>query len=518
MNRRQVMWLLLLIIIVGVAIRSYQLTARSLWFDEAFSWRLIQFPWPEMMTRIAADVHPPLYYILLRGWGNIFGTSLVALRSFSIFLAGATIAAAYLFAASAWRSRAVGLLAAALLALSGWQAAFAWEARMYSLGTFLAIGSSWLLLKAVRRNPQRLWWWLAYAVMAAAFIYTHYFALLTVLGQGIFVVTILIAQTRWRLGEMMQARLSWYALSAAGAVVLLLAPWLPTFWRQNSQVQAAFWVPPIGGWSIPDTFYRMFFPTASLPIHQWPAAGLTILPLAVVVVLWLWLAFDGGRARRREGRVNNPICQANWLVLLCGAVPFLLSVVISFVGQSLYQDRFLVFANIFIFIGLAHLLLRLPWASWRRLAIVAVLLFFVAAYVRYWQELDIPRKPGAQAAARQVFSQINPNERLLVSSPFVFFAIDHYAREEYGSKVIPKIYSEAGEFPHFAGGPIFTEDDFMTPQNVAEVSDKVLWVVDTTGFGGSKAALSPEWRLAQEWSYPEVFVYQGEIIVRKYAR
>ena len=60
LSRRTVTLLLALVVIIGVGLRSFELTARSLWFDEAFSWRLIQFPLAEMITRDAADVHPPL--------------------------------------------------------------------------------------------------------------------------------------------------------------------------------------------------------------------------------------------------------------------------------------------------------------------------------------------------------------------------------------------------------------------------------------------------------------------------
>src|SRR3989338_11107154 len=84
MIRRQTAGLLGVIVLLGVALRSYHLGARGLWFDEAFSWRLIQFPLPELPTRAAADVHPPLYYILLKLWASIFDTSLLSLRLFSV--------------------------------------------------------------------------------------------------------------------------------------------------------------------------------------------------------------------------------------------------------------------------------------------------------------------------------------------------------------------------------------------------------------------------------------------------
>src|SRR5688572_15792167 len=105
MTRRSALWMLALIIGVGVGLRTYHLTARSIWFDESFSWRLVQFPWSEVISRTAADAHPPLYYLVLKTWANVFGNSLFALRSLSVALAGISLALVYGLTSSAARSR-----------------------------------------------------------------------------------------------------------------------------------------------------------------------------------------------------------------------------------------------------------------------------------------------------------------------------------------------------------------------------------------------------------------------------
>ncbi len=55
----------------------------NLWFDECYTVGLLQRPFAEMVRAAAADVHPLLYYLMLRGWAALFGESLVALRLFS---------------------------------------------------------------------------------------------------------------------------------------------------------------------------------------------------------------------------------------------------------------------------------------------------------------------------------------------------------------------------------------------------------------------------------------------------
>src|SRR6185437_16752126 len=101
--RRITVPIALLFILGGaVALRCYHLADRSLWFDEAFCWRLMQFPFGEMIRRVGLDNHPPLYFILLYGWSGLFGDSVWALRSLSVLLGCLTILGVYLFVVEAF--------------------------------------------------------------------------------------------------------------------------------------------------------------------------------------------------------------------------------------------------------------------------------------------------------------------------------------------------------------------------------------------------------------------------------
>lgn len=504
MSRKAALWLLVGIVLFGVGLRSFELTSRSLWFDEAFSWRLVQFPVKEMIDRAAQDVHPPLYYLLLRGWTFVFGLSVVALRSFSVVFAGATVAAAFLFVKSAFRSNYAALLASLLIAVSGWQIQFAWEARMYTLGTFLAIVSSWLLVVATRKTKGGLGIWMLYGGIIAAFAYIHYIAFYTIAAHALFVAGSIIDRTKWRIGEMLQLRLTWHALVAAVIAALIYAPWFPVFLSQNARVQEQYWVPRIGGWSIPDTFYRMAIPTAGIPSHAGFAMVGTIIPLFIVTVSWILLV----RWKKSAG---------SWLVVLCAVAPFVLSIVVSFVGQSLYQDRFLIFAQPFILIGFAVLIARIPFLIFRRIVTIGVVGGFLVAYIMFWQELDISNKPGVRTAAKYISANMQDGDRVVVNSPFVFFPLLHYAKEEFKGKLDPKLYSSSGDLVHFAGGPILITDDVVGPV-VWESASRTVWAVDTTGFGGNKLEAPSGWKSRSTQPFEEVYPYQGKVYVTEYER
>lgn len=58
---------------VAAIARFYNLTTTGIWLDEAFSVLLSVKSVSEILFHTARDVHPPLYYLILHGWINIFG-------------------------------------------------------------------------------------------------------------------------------------------------------------------------------------------------------------------------------------------------------------------------------------------------------------------------------------------------------------------------------------------------------------------------------------------------------------
>ena len=70
--------------VLGSLLLSLRYLGRDLWFDEAFSVLAIVKPWPELLSFLGGDVHPPLYYMFLKAWGGIFGMSPEALRCMSL--------------------------------------------------------------------------------------------------------------------------------------------------------------------------------------------------------------------------------------------------------------------------------------------------------------------------------------------------------------------------------------------------------------------------------------------------
>lgn len=210
---------LLGVLLLGWALRTHALDARSLWADEGWTLVLTEGPGLGDVTRtLAADQHPPLYFVTFRVWRALTGESEFALRYFSVLISMVAVAAVYPLARALF-TPLTGLLAALLLALADLPIDLAQEVRHYSLLATLAIVSSVFYVR---------WWRYAsrasragHVLSSLALLYTHYLGAFVLLAQGAH----LLAFGRGR--RLLDG------LFLFGAVGLGFLPWAPVVLDQN---------------------------------------------------------------------------------------------------------------------------------------------------------------------------------------------------------------------------------------------------------------------------------------------
>lgn len=132
--------------------------------------------------------HPPLYFLMARGWMHLFGNSTLASRVLPVLLSLLGLPLMYGLAIELFESRLVAWLSTVFLALSPFDILFAQTARQYSFLTTTVIASSWLLLRAMRLSTWQHWGW--YTLSVAIGLYVHPFFTLTVAAQGGYVLLI----------------------------------------------------------------------------------------------------------------------------------------------------------------------------------------------------------------------------------------------------------------------------------------------------------------------------------------
>ncbi|MCU0482513.1 MAG: glycosyltransferase family 39 protein, partial [Anaerolineae bacterium] len=156
MTNRLTLLFIIPILLIAVFLRVYHLNAQSFWFDEAFAWNIIIQP--DMFPRIAADTHPPLFYLLMRGWMSMMGDSELALRYLSVCISTLTVAVMYPLGREVAKKLGFGtvfipLTAMLFFALNDADIFHAQEARNYALYNLLGATSVWLYLRWIRLYP-----------------------------------------------------------------------------------------------------------------------------------------------------------------------------------------------------------------------------------------------------------------------------------------------------------------------------------------------------------------------------
>ena len=179
-------WILATIVIAGAALRFATIGSQSYWYDEATTVRELHMSLGGLLHAVAhVESTPPLYYLLAWVWAKVFGTGEVGLRSLSALAGVGAIPVAYLCGRDL-ASRAAGLLAAALTALSPFLIWYSQEARAYMLFALLC-GLSFLFFVRALREPttRNLGWWAACSSLA---VLTHFFAGFVIAPEALWLI------------------------------------------------------------------------------------------------------------------------------------------------------------------------------------------------------------------------------------------------------------------------------------------------------------------------------------------
>ena len=248
-------WAWLAGLICGVfALRTLLLIdATALWSDELYSvGKSFQASPAAVLDMLRQDTHPPLYYLLLWGWGQLVGQSPISLRllSWLAYLAGGLVMVLQTRSLALDRRMAVPL--AALFAFcSPYPLRFAIEGKSYALLVLLVALAWW------RRRAGRP---LLYGVAAALAGLTHFY--------GLFVVLAAAAWDGWQ----QRWRLTVAALLAAVPAVI----WIGYAAQYLFSARAGSWIGP------PD--FALLEETLARGLGVWPLPKLLLLLLALLVL------------------------------------------------------------------------------------------------------------------------------------------------------------------------------------------------------------------------------------------
>lgn len=223
------------LLILAAVLRLHAIAGPSLWLDETDSWDEAHRSFATMIELTSEDFHPPLYNVILYLFVHAFGDSETVMRLPSAILGIAAVGAIY-WVASSLEGRLVGLLAAALLCVSGYHIEYSQDARPYALLCLTSILFAGASIRALETD--RFSWHLASAIGALLLLYSHAYGALLWLSVAIAVGVSAVA---WR-DPGLRTLLRW----AAGQIVagLLFLPWSQFLAERYQHILTyGFWLP-----------------------------------------------------------------------------------------------------------------------------------------------------------------------------------------------------------------------------------------------------------------------------------
>jgi len=386
MKRNDKIWLIIfgLIWVVYVLLRTWNLTASCLWFDEIFSVHAATLPWQNMFWFAAQDlIHPPLFYVLLKIWIAIGGESLFWLRFFPVLFSTIAVIPFILLCRQFKLPRPTIALALAFFAVNGSLIKYAQEVRMYSLLQCFGLFSLWLFVRFLNKGKG----FFLLIIFNILLVYSHYFGWL-IIASEVFAVVIL---ARERLKQILL--MSFISL-------LSFTPWIFALWQAtkiNANVgQNIGWMTKPNSPAIFQFIFDLFEPIYFEQSNtDEPTIFLITLPILAIAAIALGFYFVGWKGESKTERKNfllllifmlAPISLAfiaSWILpysvwgtrhLIIAFAPFAILLAIAFSKIKFRKLKFASLSIIFLLFGAAFSLQatrsepKYIWCAWENLA------------------------------------------------------------------------------------------------------------------------------------------------------
>ncbi len=396
------------------------ITGSSIWFDEAFSAYLVRFNFIDIARYTSTDVHPPVYYWILKLWTELFGTSEVAFRSLSTLFGVTAIIFGFLLVRRLFGRRAawVSLL---LLSISPMLIRYGQEARMYTLAATISLAATYVLTFAVKTKARKPW--IIYGLLVSLGMWVHYFTALVWLSHWVW-HAIVVRQTGAKGRKFRLAFFTRNWVMAHVVAVGLFLPWLPFMIRQLTVVQTdGFWIGPVSANSFTNYLTNVLFYLE----HDQAALGYGTVFVAVITTLVYFaikLYKSFGKEKRQSYLLIMSVAFTPVILLFVASTPPLQS---SFVERYLIPSAaaFALFAGVTLALGVQKLK-----AAGRVLAIMLVVVSMLLGIMNVYHYGNYNKNSGTKVMTREVVraiqAQSQPGEPIIAASPWVFYEAIFY--------------------------------------------------------------------------------------------
>lgn len=426
-------------------------------YDEYFSMQWCRLRWKDLMERLASDVHPPFYYLLLKPILDLTDESMFCARMLSAAAGIILLWAGGLFLSCCFDIKS-SLFYSFFLYLNPFMIQKTTEIRMYMLASVFTIMSGIMSYYILKESRKKHWIWFTIFSLLAA--YTHYYALLTMifLYAGL-IIFFLFTRNRENL-------ISWFICALCTIVGYL--PWLPVAWKQVTAVNREYWItmPTSRLAPLRDLFY------SAVPYTEHIYPGIILILMLSAFILFI-------RKRTVESYWILMCCSALWGILL-------FSIWYASYIRPILVSRYLIMPLCLCVLGISGMICHLN----KYIVIAICLLCALTGGIRYQSAF----RAQADRSTAQTIAYITQNKKpddtiMYINDDYGYIAnciiyyfpdMEHMGIEESLVNSLDKIIADAN------GSIWFFDSRQYMPQTWTNTIDYTVTDCGTFGFGISE--------------------------------
>lgn len=376
--------ILLLILLMGLSLRLYNINTKSYWLDEETSIIFANKELNELIKNAETETHPPFYYLILKFWINLFGESETATRSLSVLFGVISIFMMYKISCLLF-SKKVGLISSLILSISAFHIKYSQETRMYSLMVMLAITSMYFFIKTTQEKTFKT---ATYYIISSIFLlYSHMYGLFIIIAQNIYVLTMLLSSK-------LQGKIKlkkWIIIQSV--IIIFFIPWIIILFKQLTRTATGEFGNII--WLTKPTITSLFMTLLNYTYYN-----------SITIILLFILALISVRSGIKD----------NYLLILWFLTPILLPFLISFI-TPIYHAKYTIAASVAFYLLASNGISKIKNKKVSITVISSIIILSLISTVLYYQEDEL--EPWKDIA-NYIDKKAEKNDLIIV--------IPHYAR------------------------------------------------------------------------------------------
>ena len=357
-------WFHIMLIIVGIVFIMLGAFHTTVWFDEAYTIGLIRHNYSDIIRIDSGDVHPVLYYLILKTVTLIFGDSILVCRLFSV-LAGALMGViGYTHIRKDFGAK-VGVAFSFLTLFLPFMPLYAIEIRMYTWVMLFATLAGIYAYRICKNS--KVINWVLFAIFSLCAAHTHYYGLVTV-GIINAMLFFYIIFSKKLYAEQEKSKKSYLIRFGITAIVQIMGyvPWLYVLLRQVKLVNSYYWIEFSFGESILAPLGAQFYGRLSY-----------VFTFVFAVIMYAYLIYQIVRAKKQKQNLG-----VIWACLLVHFIVFISMLIVSILIKPIMYFRYMLVTTGFFILPFAICIAKFNQTKRQKIitAIIVLIILGVSIY------------------------------------------------------------------------------------------------------------------------------------------